>query len=51
VRLALRGKYSPRANWWRAGFMVLGKFAELAGQVRFALNRVLGRQARLIEYK
>jgi GT2 family glycosyltransferase len=47
VRLALRGTRSPRENWWRALFLVLGKFAEVAGQIKFRLER----KARLIEYK
>src|SRR6185295_73268 len=42
VRLALRG-----GNWWRALFLVLGKFPELAGQIRFRLER----HPHLIEYK
>jgi glycosyltransferase involved in cell wall biosynthesis len=42
LRLALRGE-----NWWRALFLVLGKFPELAGQIRFRLER----HPRLIEYK
>jgi len=42
VRLGLRGE-----NWWRALFLVLGKFPELAGQIKFRLER----HPRLIEYK
>jgi GT2 family glycosyltransferase len=51
VRLALRGKRSKRENWWRAGALVLGKFAEMLGQIRFLRDRYLGAQSRLIEYK
>ena len=51
ARLALRGRRSVRENWWRAGFLVLGKFPELLGQMKFLVHRHLGRQARLIEYK
>ena len=51
VRLAMRGKRTVRENWWRAGFLVLGKFAELCGQVKFLLHRHLGGIPRLIEYK
>jgi GT2 family glycosyltransferase len=47
ARLALRGTRSPRENWWRALFLILGKFAEVAGQIKFRLER----DARLIEYK
>jgi len=47
ARLALRGARSPTENWWHALFLVLGKFPEFAGQLKFRLER----QARLIEYK
>ena len=51
VRLALRGTRSVRENWWRALFLVLGKFPEAMGQVNFLYNRLAGKRARLIEYK
>lgn len=51
VRLALRGTRSVRENWWRALFLVLGKFPEAVGQLNFLNNRLAGRTARLIEYK
>jgi len=51
VRLALRGDRSRRENWWRAGFLVLGKFPEMLGQARFLLHRHFGRQSRPIEHK
>ena len=51
VRLALRGTRSAHENWWRALFLVLGKFPELAGQINFLYNRLSGKTARLIEYK
>lgn len=51
VRLALRGGRSPRENWWCAGFLVLGKFPEMFGQMKFLFRRHLGGQTRLIEYK
>jgi glycosyltransferase involved in cell wall biosynthesis len=35
----------------RASFLVLARFAEGMGQVKFHVDRLLGRQARLIEYK
>ena len=49
VRLALRGNRSPRENWWRAFFLVLGKFPEAGGQMNFLFNRLTGKSARLIE--
>jgi GT2 family glycosyltransferase len=51
VRLATRGRRSPRENWWRAAFLVLGKFPEMLGQAKFLYYRYRGRQSRLIEYK
>jgi GT2 family glycosyltransferase len=40
ARLALRGGRSRRENWWNAVFLVIGKFPEMAGQLKF-----LGRRA------
>lgn len=51
VRLAVRGRRTPRENWWRAVFLVFGKFPEMLGQLKFLTHRCLGRQSRLIEYK
>ena len=50
-RLALKGKRSTRENWWYALFVVLGKFPETEGQVRFFMTRILNKQSGLIEYK
>ena len=51
IRLALRDKYSSAAPWWRAIFLVLGKFPEMLGQARFIYGRLRGQSIRLIEYK
>jgi glycosyltransferase involved in cell wall biosynthesis len=51
ARLAFRGGRSIGENWWHAYFLVLGKFPEMLGQVRFLLHRCMGRQSRLIEHK
>ena len=51
VRLALKGTRSTQSNWWRALFLVLGKFPEVAGQLNFLYNRLIGKKTRLIEYK
>ena len=51
ARLALRGQRSGRENWWRAAFLVLGKFPEMLGQLKFLLHRRVFGPARLIEYK
>jgi hypothetical protein len=51
LRLAIRG--SGPASWRarRAMFLVLGKFPEALGQLRFFASRATGRRERLIEYK
>jgi GT2 family glycosyltransferase len=51
ARLALGGRRRWRHNWARAAFLVLGKFPEMLGQLKFVLNRHLGRRGNLIEYK
>jgi glycosyltransferase involved in cell wall biosynthesis len=51
LRLALFGNRSMRENWWRAFFLVIGKFPEAIGQVKYVYNGLLGKTARLIEYK
>jgi len=51
LRIALIGKHSARRNWWRAVALILGKFPEMQGQLRYMGNRLRGAQARLIEYK
>ena len=53
VRLALRGdrRRSRTQNWWQAWFLVLGKFPESLGHLKFVCDRSLGRAARAIEYK
>jgi len=51
VRLALCGSRTVSENWLRAFFLVLCKFPEAMGQLRFVYNRMTGKVARLIEYK
>jgi GT2 family glycosyltransferase len=51
LRLSLRGRYSRRENGWRALFLVLGKFPEVLGQLKFLYDRLTGKKSRLIEYK
>ena len=51
LRLALAGKGSARENWSRAAAMVLGKFAEMQGQLKFLLENRRGVRSGLIEYK
>jgi glycosyltransferase involved in cell wall biosynthesis len=52
IRLAVQGtRPSARENWWRAGALVLGKFAETFGIVKFHIDTIRHAQSRLIEYK
>ena len=51
VRLARRGLRAPRENWLQALFLVLGKFPEMLGQVKFLSSRIGARKTTLIEYK
>jgi GT2 family glycosyltransferase len=51
VRLGMRGRGHARERWWRALFLVLGKFPEVAGQMNYFYHRLIGTTAPLIEYK
>jgi GT2 family glycosyltransferase len=51
VRLASRGERTARENWARAVALVLGKFPEVHGQLRFIMDRRRGVRTGLIEYK
>lgn len=51
ARLGLKGNRTMRENWIRAFFLVLGKFPEMLGQVRFWLTRARVARRTLIEYK
>ena len=51
LRLFARGAGPWRTRFARAGFLVLGKFAEAWGQLKFAAHRLSGTRSRLIEYK
>lgn len=51
LRLARRGGRSARENAAQAVFLVLGKFPEMLGQMRFVLNRYTAGNPALIEYK
>jgi glycosyltransferase involved in cell wall biosynthesis len=50
-RIALSGRRTWRANWWRAGALVVGKFPEMLGQLKFQWDRCRRVQSQLIEYK
>lgn len=51
LRIASRARLTSRDNWWRALFLVLARFPEGLGQLKFLLGRLRGRQSALIEYK
>ncbi len=51
VRLASRGRRPIRERVWLAIFQVLSRFPEALGYIQFRWNRMLKRQAGLIEYK
>ena len=51
VRLAWSSKEPKRENWWRGVALVLGKFPEVLGQMKFLVDGIRGAQSRLIEYK
>ena len=51
ARLAIRGQRSARENWSRAAALVLGRFAEMHGQLKYYFQRYRGTRSALIEYK
>ena len=50
LRVGLRPAEVP-LKWWRAFFLILGRFPEGAGLFKFHMNRLRGRASVLIEYK
>ena len=52
IRLALKNKNESKQHTWKTAFYnVLGKFAEMYGQLRFYYQRLLSKPSALIEYK
>ena len=51
IRLSLRSDGAWNRSALYAFFMVLGKFPQALGQLKFVALRMLGRKSRLIEYK
>jgi hypothetical protein len=49
--LRLAKMHSGNARWIWAASMLVGKFAETLGVLRFLRDRFMGRRGRLIEYK
>lgn len=50
-RLRMQTPPEQAGPWQRATFLVLGRFPECIGQIRFIFNRVFGGNATLIEHK
>jgi GT2 family glycosyltransferase len=51
LRLFINGRGDRRLRLASATFLIIGKFAEVTGQVRFLWHRFARKKARLIEYK
>lgn len=51
VRIACSGAHKGRLAWLRAYFLLLGKFAETHGFLRFIANKLQHKAGTLIEYK
>lgn len=51
IRLARRNLDQGKPSWIMAFFLVLGKFPEMIGQIKFYWQLYSGKQGRLIEYK
>jgi glycosyltransferase involved in cell wall biosynthesis len=51
ARQTYRNAGSPKQRVTLALFQVLARFAEVAGQIKFMHDRLLGRRSQLIEYK
>ena len=51
LRIAISLGPASKANWWRSFFLVLGRFPEAFGQLRFLRNRLRASPGELIEYK
>ena len=51
VRLGLSSLRKGKEEWISAFFLVLGKFPEAAGQIKFLMHRLTHQKGQLIEYK
>jgi hypothetical protein len=51
IRLFIRGRGDRSLRLASATFLIVGKFAEFTGQIRFLWHRLVRQQSRLIEYK
>lgn len=51
TRIAISGRHQHSAKWHYAFFLVLGKFPELVGQLKFLWHLFFNIRGKLIEYK
>lgn len=51
LRLTIKSKQKFKDSLIQAIFLIIGKFAEALGQVKFWCNRYFGQQSKIIEYK
>jgi len=51
VRLTIKGQHGLRVNLLRAFFLILGKFPEVFGVLKFVVNRIPDTNSKIIEYK
>lgn len=51
IRIANKGVHDSKTNWEFAFFVMLGKFPEVIGQLKYWANHILKRQSNIIEYK
>lgn len=51
IRIAMRRGATQRSNWNYAFFVMLGKFPEIQGQLKFLLDKLIKSRSAIIEYK
>jgi glycosyltransferase involved in cell wall biosynthesis len=51
ARLARAGRHTIRENWLRGAALVISKFPEMLGQLKFLRDRLRRARSRIIEYK
>jgi hypothetical protein len=51
IRIAMKTNVFEKESWFYAFFVMLGKFPELQGQIRFFYNKIMQSKSSLIEYK
>lgn len=51
LRLTFKSKQKLNEAFTQASFLIIGKFAEAVGQIKFWFNQYAGQQSKIIEYK